>query len=72
MIVGKIRQCNMCGQENYVRIEETKCPQCGELFTSYKINKAPAGWVKLEDYEISRRSVDKMLQSGDITLEDLK
>lgn len=62
----------MCDQENYVRIEIENCPNCGELFTTYKINKAPAGWVKLEDYEISRRSVETMLASGDITLEDLK
>ena len=62
----------MCGQENYVRIEEEKCPECGELFTSYKVNKAPAGWVKLENYEISRRNVETMVQEGVLSKEDIR
>lgn len=72
MIVGSIKQCNHCGIESYIRTEVKNCPNCNEEFHTYPVNKAPAGWVKLEDHEISRRSVEKMLKSGDLTMDDLK
>lgn len=71
MIIGLIRRCNICGAEEYTKPEEN-CPLCGHSYQESKPNKAPIGWVKLENYEISQRSVEKMLQNGELTKEDLK
>lgn len=72
MIVGIIKHCSRCGKDSYIKTGVYKCPNCDEIFNEHPVNKAPMGWVKMEDYEISRRSVEKMLQAGDLTLEDLK
>lgn len=72
MMVGSIKRCPKCEQESYIRIGIKECPLCGWEFEVYIPNKAPAGWVKMENYEISRRSVDKMLKSGDLTESDLR
>lgn len=72
MIVGLIKHCPNCDKDSYIKVGVYKCPKCEKDFNDYPVNKAPMGWLKMEDYEISRRSVEKMLQMGDLTLEDLK
>jgi hypothetical protein len=72
MIVGLIKTCNHCGEEHYVRVEVKNCPECGAEYGTYKANKAPAGWVKMEDYEISRKNVEQMVNEGTLSMEDLK
>ena len=72
MVVGTIKHCPSCGEENYVRTGIDHCPNCGKNFDVWIPNKAPAGWVKTEDYEISRRSVETMLRNGDLTEKDLR
>lgn len=72
MIVGSIKRCPLCKQESYVRVGIDECPICNHKYDVWIPNKAPAGWVKMENYEISRRSVDKMLASGDLTEKDLR
>ena len=72
MKIGSIRECHFCGKRNYVKTGIEDCPNCAEKFADYPVNKAPNGWVKLENHEISRRSVETMLRNGDITMEDLR
>ena len=72
MVVGSIKRCVNCKQEHYVRMGIDNCPNCGERFDIFIPNKAPAGWVKMENHEISRRSVDKLLACGDLTEKDLR
>ena len=72
MIIGLIKNCNHCGSSNFVKSGIKNCPDCGEEFGTYKINKAPAGWVKMEDYEINRRAVQNMLDEGVLTKEDIR
>ena len=72
MLLGSIKRCVNCKQDNYIRAGIDNCPNCGERFDDFVSNKAPAGWVKMENYEISRRSVDKMIQAGELTEKDLR
>lgn len=72
MLIGIIKTCHYCGKENYVRAGEETCPECNEVFGTYKTNKAPAGWVKKENYEISRDTVGNMLKDGTLTKKDLR
>lgn len=72
MIVGSIKRCPLCKRESYVRTGTDECPICNHKYDVWIPNKAPAGWVKMENYEISRRSVDKMLANGDLTERDLR
>lgn len=71
MTIGYIKKCNFCKKEVYVRVNEN-CPQCGNGFNSFQPNKAPAGWVKMENYEISRKNVEQMVKEGTLSKEDLK
>lgn len=72
MMVGSIKRCSLCKRESYVRVGIDECPICNHKYDVWIPNKAPAGWVKMENYEISRRSVDKMLADGDLTEKDLR
>ena len=73
MLIGSIKHCINCNQDSYVKSGVENCPICDENFQVKKgINQAPAGWVKMENYEISRKSVDKLLACGDLTERDLK
>lgn len=74
MIIGAIKYCVNCKKESYVRVENfMKCPKCGEPFDILTIsNKAPMGWVKKENYEISRSAVNDMINDGTLEEKDIK
>ena len=72
MLIGSIKRCPNCQKESYVRAGIEECPICGNRFDTCSVNKAPIGWVKKENYEISRETVEGMLKDGTLTKKDLR
>jgi len=71
MLVGSIRRCPLCKKESYIRLGIDQCPICQHKYDVWIPNKAPAGWLKQEPYEISRRTVEGMVRDGMLSKKDL-
>lgn len=67
-----LKYCPKCDKkvETVWKFNRERCTECNEGLDENPIKVST--YVALGNQEISRRSVETMLKSGDLTLEDLK
>lgn len=64
-------KCPKCGNDKTVwKFNRERCTECGEPLDENPIKVSI--YMPLGNQEISRRSIETMLKSGDLTKEDLK